>query len=309
MNVYVEESKYLFSIVQRLVLENFDEIWNVRVIYSDDPSCAKVKISHPQWSSGQRQKSTCSQTLSYVWEKSFNQQKEWKDGKDSRWNFRQKFLEKKKKRNRWRADWVRVESFRRTYSIGIASEDSGVLWRAEILTLNNVEIELPSCLCSTTSIGIKRTVNGNVFKIPKKSEIMRRDSCEDIGRSLDLEVKRSGVFHIYQSLKGHGSPWQPKCYNDSWRQDTQFFKVPVLWIVTSLKERKTKTPFISQQNLRVWNSYSESFTARISSVSTEQCRVGLDSQVLQELSLFRESSSKLKNTLTRKRRRVWTQKK
>ena len=31
---------------------------------------------------------------------------------------------------------------------------------------------------------------------------MRRYSREDIGRSLDLEVKRCGVVHIYQSLKG-----------------------------------------------------------------------------------------------------------
>ena len=31
---------------------------------------------------------------------------------------------------------------------------------------------------------------------------MRRYSREDIGRSLDLEVKRCGVVHIFQSLKG-----------------------------------------------------------------------------------------------------------
>ena len=36
----------------------------------------------------------------------------------------------------------------------------------------------------------------NVFQIPKKSKIMRRDSREDIGRSVDLEVKRSGVLHM-----------------------------------------------------------------------------------------------------------------
>ena len=36
MNVYVEEIKYLFSIVQKLVLENSDEIMNVEVIHSND---------------------------------------------------------------------------------------------------------------------------------------------------------------------------------------------------------------------------------------------------------------------------------
>ena len=37
MNVYVEEIKSLFSIVQKLVLENYDETLNVEVIDSNDP--------------------------------------------------------------------------------------------------------------------------------------------------------------------------------------------------------------------------------------------------------------------------------
>ena len=37
MNVYVEEIKYLFSIVQKLVLENYDETLNVEAIDSNDP--------------------------------------------------------------------------------------------------------------------------------------------------------------------------------------------------------------------------------------------------------------------------------
>ena len=37
MNVYVEETKYLFSIVQKLVLEHYDEALNVEAIDSNDP--------------------------------------------------------------------------------------------------------------------------------------------------------------------------------------------------------------------------------------------------------------------------------
>ena len=37
MNVSVEEIQYLFSIVQKLVLENYDETLSVEVIDSDDP--------------------------------------------------------------------------------------------------------------------------------------------------------------------------------------------------------------------------------------------------------------------------------
>ena len=47
MNEYVEEINYLFSIVQRLILENSDEILNVRIIDNNDPSRPKVKMSHP----------------------------------------------------------------------------------------------------------------------------------------------------------------------------------------------------------------------------------------------------------------------
>ena len=47
-NVYEEEIKYLFSIVQRLVFEISEEILNVKTIDSNDPSWIKTKISHPR---------------------------------------------------------------------------------------------------------------------------------------------------------------------------------------------------------------------------------------------------------------------
>ena len=50
------------------------------------------------------------------------------------------------------------------------------------------EIELSSCPCSTTLIRTRKTMKKNAFQIPKKSEIMRRDSCEDIGRSLFVKA-------------------------------------------------------------------------------------------------------------------------
>ena len=64
-------------------------------------------------------------------------------------------------------------------------------------------------------------------------------------------------------------------------KDTQILQVLVLWVVGSWKESKTKTPLTSQQNLWMWNSYSESFTLRISSVFREQCQTGVDSPVLE----------------------------
>ena len=72
MNVYVEEIKYLFSILQKMVLENYDEPLNLEVIDSNDP-----------YLSGQQQNSTCSQIPSFVFGKFLKQQKRWRDGKDS----------------------------------------------------------------------------------------------------------------------------------------------------------------------------------------------------------------------------------
>ena len=45
-NVYVERIKYFFSTVHRLFIEIAEEILNVRVIDSSDPSCAKTNIYH-----------------------------------------------------------------------------------------------------------------------------------------------------------------------------------------------------------------------------------------------------------------------
>ena len=62
MNVYVEEIKYLFSILQKMVLENYDEPLNLEVIDSNDP-----------YLSGQQQNSTCSQIPSFVFGKFLKQ--------------------------------------------------------------------------------------------------------------------------------------------------------------------------------------------------------------------------------------------
>ena len=51
----------------------------------------KSKYLFHRWSSGQKQVRVFS-TPSYVWEKFLNQQKQWRDGKHSWWDFSQKFL-------------------------------------------------------------------------------------------------------------------------------------------------------------------------------------------------------------------------
>ena len=138
-----------------------------------------------------------------------------------------------------------------------------------------------------------------------------RKLCEEIlARTLDVLWTwkwRDVVWFIFSKSEGKWS--SVAALQRFVETGYPILQAPVLWIVESWKEIKTKTPFTSQQNLRMWNSYSESFTPRISSVSTEQCRTGLDSTVLQVLSQLHEISSKARQPLTKKRRRVWIQNK
>ena len=48
----------------------------------------------------------------------------------------------------------------------------------------------------------EQTMKENVFHVPKKSEITRRDSCKDIGRSLDQARKKNGMVNICPRAKG-----------------------------------------------------------------------------------------------------------
>ena len=173
-----------------------------------------------RWSSGSKPKSTCSQTRSYVWEKFLNQQKQWKYGKDSWWNFQKDVFDKFYGINGEPSEFE-WNIFPVLTSLKLLRKIQEYLGSRNLI-LQNLEIELSSCPSSTKLIGTRRTMKENVCHIPKKSKNMRRDSREDVGRSLEPEVKRSDMVHVYQSPKGSGTPWQHTCYNDSWRRVIQF---------------------------------------------------------------------------------------
>ena len=80
----------------------------------------------------------------------------------------------------------------------------------------------------------------NVFQIQKKSANTWRDSRKDIGRSLDLEMKRNIMEIASASPKESGIPEQHKCYNDSRRKDIQFFSGVSSLSRGVLKRRKNK---------------------------------------------------------------------
>ena len=175
-----------------------------------------------RWSSGQRQKSTYTQTQSYVLENCLHSQMQPKGGKGSSWIFRQQFLIKNS-----------TESTENLLSeSGIFSQDllywqcfgrfRMIYWTAT-LSLRILEIELSWCPCSTTLIGTRKTMKESVFQNPKKSEIMRRDFRKDIGRSW---TKTCGeiVWKLFlQAREEDGIPQQHTCYNDFEETDNPIF--------------------------------------------------------------------------------------
>ena len=101
----------------------------------------------------------------------------------------------------------------------------------------------------------------SVFQIPKKSDITWRDSRKDIGRSLDLEMKRDGLEIMCTSLNENEiSVAAQMLQHDLRRQDIQFLLVSVPWGPwNSGKNEKQRDHDISQRKIKTWNSYSETY--------------------------------------------------
>ena len=186
-----QEIKYLFSIVQRLILENFDEIMIVKITDSNYPSCAKVKISDPQvieWA----------KVRVYVFSYSvlcFGKIAGPTETVD-RWTGQLHDCHKDVSEQFYGIDGerieFRVEHFPRTYVIGTASKDSGVFGKQNIHPEKFVYRIIFTSMFHDI-IWDKKIMIRNAFQIPKPSGTMRRNLYQLIGHSLDLEVKTGGM--------------------------------------------------------------------------------------------------------------------
>ena len=180
--MHVEEIKNLFSITKVLVLGHSDEILDVKVTDSKDPSWKKQKISHPQVVKWTKAKV-------HVHSDSVLRLGELSALPDAA--------------ERWKGQLV---DFQTTVSnqefYGIDGEP--IEWEWNILPgftllamLRKVQDELLNSNIKPENFGDriilmsmfndidwnKKTMKESVFQNPKKSEIMRRDFRKDIGRS------------------------------------------------------------------------------------------------------------------------------
>ena len=80
----------------------------------------------------------------------------------------------------------------------------------------------------TTSSGHREEIQKNVFQIPYKSRITRRDSREDTGHSLALETNWNGVELSVIHLKEHGILLPHRWWNDSKKRVLQHSSGSVL---------------------------------------------------------------------------------
>ena len=68
----------------------------------------------------------------------------------------------------------------------IFSKRSRETWKIELLSLRILKIKSSACQCSMISNGQRKEIQNNVFQIPNKSRITRRDSREDNEHSTAL---------------------------------------------------------------------------------------------------------------------------
>ena len=122
----------------------------------------------------------------------------------------------------------------------------------------------------------------NAFQIPKSSGTMRRNFCQLIGHSLDLEVKIGGMTLVSKP----GGKWNSVAGQMLQRfVETGHPASLNRGVVKRKNNRNTIHTNAESPNVEL---LFQSFTLQISSVSTERYRAGVDSAVLQGLSQLRK---------------------
>ena len=229
---------------------------------------------------GQQQKYMFTQLLFYAWWRCMSTSTQLTDGKVKWNNLKCPLL----------MENLRESMEKQLNSSGISFQDlrhcrffrrSRMICRSGTLNVRNSQIGSSSCQCSTTLIGQEKETMRFVFRIQKKSGRSRRNSRR-------THLKESGI------------PWLRRWYSDSRKQVTQSSQVPVPRVVEFWDCWKEKRPYTSMRMLQTQNSCSESFIMYISSVFTEQFRLGVSNSVWERTRRDKKEFSKNENPWTKK---------
>ena len=123
----------------------------------------------------------------------------------------------------------------------------------------------------------------NVYFESKKSQAVREQIFrEDIGHSLDLEMKRCGMELEITNLRENGAPQHLRWCRNSKRQVSWFSRAPVPWVVEFREGWKAKDSIHFTADGSNRDLLSKMFFSAISSVSTVQFRIGAINSVHEE---------------------------
>ena len=177
--------------------------------------------------------------------------------------------------NRWNSSGIFFQDSLHCSS----SKKSKSSW-AKWATHHNSKDESSSCRCSMTSHGEIKTMSGNVLLIPHLCLYLQKKFQQDVGHSLDLGQKQSGVLLAMKDHKQNGT--KSLNLDDQIRRmrDTQFSEQRVRCLEERSKAKElgnylyTSVPMV----IRLKLFFAQSFLS-ISSISTEQSQICVKSTV------------------------------
>ena len=183
-------------------------------------------------------------------------------------------------RNRCRTSWIRVQYFPRIYIIADSSTDSEEFAEAEHQTWWSYRPDHLHVNVQRHWLDKKMKWWNLCFDF-RKSQGTRE---KILARTLDVprswrwkEVVWNSSLYTWRKMRfySHSNGGTIQRYRSSSIQEYQCF----FWVVELCKRRLAETPHTSMRMLETQRSCSESFILKISSASTEQFRIGVNTSV------------------------------
>ena len=107
-----------------------------------------------------------------------------------------------------------------------SSEGPKRMCKIKRLIQNILKGESSSCQCSMTSVGRRKKIQKQVFRIPNKSRTTQKGSRVDVGHSSAQETKKNDTGSTPTNLKENGTPsLKEEAAGNSWRGHLQRFKM------------------------------------------------------------------------------------
>ena len=148
-------------------------------------------------------------------------------------------------------------------------------------TQRNSKDEVSSCRCSMTSYGDIKTMKRNVLLMPHLCLYLQKNSQQDVGHSLDLGQRQSGIPLTKKDQEENGIKSLTWWWSNSEKADTQFSEQRVRCLQERSKAKEVENYRYTSvpMGIRLKLFFAQLFLS-ISSVSTEQSQMCVSNTVL-----------------------------